>query len=488
MSNFLGVDIGTTNIKSILFNENWEAVFSIEKPVETVHPSIDRCEQNPVELVQLTNEILCQSLLKAKKKGINIDAIGLSCAMHSFLPVDKDLNPLTDLMIWSDTRAMEVSDSLKKNSTIKKHLEKSNVPMHPMLPLAKWLWFNQYSNKKKQLYKVLTFKDFLIAKWFGEILTDQSTASATGCYHLEKEDWNHNLLQYLKLDASQLPKIVPTTHVLDKWLDATKTDINISDIPPLVVGSTDGCLANMAAGILDNTKASLTIGTSGAVRTAYNQPINLAQKLFCYPVLKDYYVVGGAVNNGGNAIEWFKSNLSNQKGDYWDNLKRSVSNISSGSDGLYFLPYLFGERAPVWDPSIKGSYIGVSHSHTNLHFLKASLEGVAYGLKHIFELIDSRPNTVRSLIVDGGFTKSEAWIQLVCDVIGVETFCPKITHGAAKGAAMLAKIATEKTLLETIIALKKIEGKIYRPNPKNADAYDLFFQNYLNLSSMFIDD
>lgn len=486
MNYFLGIDIGTTNIKAVIFNTSWQNIFYLEKKIKTLYPSNGCCEQEPKQILNSTNKILKEALEYAKKDQIKIKAVGLSTAMHSFLPVDKNLEPLSNMAIWSDTRSVSISDSLKKNSTVKKYFEKSNLPVHPMLPLTKWLWFNQYSGQAKKVFKILSFKEFLIVNWFGEFITDRSMASSMGYYDLKANDWNFALLQYLKLDTQQLSDVVPTTTVLEAWSDEARKKIGLTDLPPVVIGSSDGCLANLAAGITDNTKASLTIGTSGAVRTAYDKPDDFNSRLFCYPVLDDYFVVGGAVNNGGNIVEWFKNNLFNQSAGFWRALESAIGKISPGSDGLFFFPYLLGERAPIWDPNLKGSYVGITNAHNNEHFLKASLEGIGFTLKHIFELVDSRPNTIKQLIVDGGFTKSEAWIQLMCDMIGVEVFCPKTTFGAAKGAAMLAKIAVDDDILERIIVSEKAEGKTYKPDSLKNKRYENLFLHYLNISSALI--
>ncbi len=484
MKYFLGIDIGTTNVKLVIFNDNWEAIITEERGIKTIVPKKGYSEQDPKELVKTTTDLLKSILQKASQKNVSISGMGLSTAMHSFLAVDENMEPLTNVWIWSDLRASQISDSLRKNNTVKKYFEKSNVPLHPMLPLTKWLWFNQYSKNKKSAYKILSFKEYIIHHWFGELVTDVSMAGSMGYYHMDNNDWNYELLQYLKLDVSQLPEIKPVSYSLSIWRDEIKAELMQDQLVPLILGSSDGCLANMAAGVLDKTKASLTIGTSGAVRTAYEKSFNQEQRLFCYPLLENYYVVGGAINNGGNALEWYKENISNNAENFWSDFDDYVRTVQPGAEGLVFLPYLHGERAPLWDPSLRGAYLGLSNTHTNRHFLRATLEGIGFALKHIFKLIDARPNTIKTVIADGGFTESKVWVQLICDILGVEVHCPETSYGAAKGAAILSRMAIDNTLVEEIVFEKAVNMEVFKPKKANKELYEKLFVNYLNASSL----
>ncbi len=484
MNYFLGIDIGTTNVKLALFDANWEAHIVEEKEIKTYYPKSGYCEQNAVEIAEISTGLLKKVIQGAKAKSLTIDGIGLSTAMHSFLPVNDEITPLANLVIWSDTRAIQISESLKKNSTVSKYFEKSNVPMHPMLPLTKWIWFNQYSAKKKSPHKVISIKEYLIHKWFGELVIDVGLAGSTGYFDIKKNDWNYELLSYLKLDSRQLPEIKPSTYVLKNWKESLTKEIGTTELPPMVLGSSDGCLANMAAGVVDKTKASLTIGTSGAVRTAYTKPSNQGKRLFCYPMLKDYFVVGGAINNGGNALEWFRRNMSPNEENFWGDFDEHVRTIRPGAEGLFFLPYLFGERAPLWDPSLRGAYVGISNNHTNRHLLRATVEGIGFALKHIFKLIDARPNTIKMVVADGGFTKSRVWVQIICDMLGVEIICPEQSFGAAKGAAMLSKMILENKAMEDLLSGQIVTGEIFKPKKANKDFYDELFITYLNASSL----
>lgn len=481
MNFFLGIDIGTTNIKAIIFDKQWDEVFSTSKEIVTATPAPGFSEQDP-EAIRVDTDILLEECLDFARAGkIEIDGIGLSAAMHSFLAVDDNFKPVSKLITWSDLRAQQFSNAIKSDKSLREFREATNVPIHPMLPLAKWLWF--LKNEEKKAGKILSLKDFLVYHWFGECISDVSTASATGFFDIRVGDWNHNLLSALNLPAAQLPEVRPATEVLRKWTPAYQNKFKKYQLPPVVLGSSDGCLANLAAGIADPTKGSLSIGTSGAVRTTTAAPIQRNNTLFCYPVLKNYYVVGGATNNGGNILRWFQENFNRDKDTFWKNFDEVLTNVDAGQ--LLFIPYIFGERAPLWEPEAKGAYLGITNLHGKSHFLKAAVEGVAFSLKHILKSLSGQANDIETLIADGGFTRSEAWVQLVCNVLHVKIEVPATLFGAAKGAAMIARMALTREPLQQLAGPEEVK-RTYYPDEKSAKRYDALFARYLKASEFMV--
>jgi len=332
----------------------------------------------------------------------------------------------------------------------------------------------------------LSLKDYLLWHWFGRCATDVSIASSTGYFDVFRLEWHKELLVSLNLPVDKLPEVVPATEVMTDWTTDSRKKFEKHELPPVVVGASDGCLANLAAGIGDNTTASLTIGTSGAVRTMSNRPTNGSSGLFSYPVFKDYYVTGGATNNGGNVLQWVQNGFGLNETTFWADLDRTMASTFPAKDQLIFIPYIFGERAPVWEAEVRGAYLGVSHIHRIRDFLLAAVEGVAFSLKHILLKLNGEGCGIERIIADGGFTKSDAWVQLVCNVLGVKIEVPATSYGAARGAAMVARIALTGESVKDITTFAEV-GKAFSPEREKAAVYDVLFQKYLQGSGFMVD-
>ncbi len=486
MKFFLGLDLGTTNIKAVLFDEYWNEVFTTAKEVVTNVTSNGHSEQNPEEVANEADRLLAECLAHARERNISIEAVGLSAAMHAFMAVDKHTRPVTPLVTWSDTRAAELARRLKSSLSLKDYQRHFNVPLHPTLPLLKWLWFNEQEDFRRNACKVVSLKDYILFRWFGRWLTDVSLAAATGYFDITTLNWNTRLLKELDLDEGMLPEVCAVNTTLQNWEEPYRKKYGVAELPPVVVGSSDGCLANLSAGVVDHRKASLTIGTSGAVRTAITHPIFADKGLFCYPVFEHYYVAGGAANNGGNVMHWIKKTLNLSDADFWQQFEVALAQVPAGSEQLLFVPYLFGERAPIWDPSIRASFIGLSGAHGSAHLIRACAEGIAFSLKHILSRLSEESGSIETIVADGGFTRSDHWVQLTADVLGTTIEVPHTPFGAALGAAMVARMACEGKPLKSL-DFPQNEKKTFSPDPQRQKTYQACFRQYLKATSFLQD-
>ncbi|MEQ8531997.1 MAG: FGGY-family carbohydrate kinase, partial [Imperialibacter sp.] len=281
--------------------------------------------------------------------------------------------------------------------------------------------------------KFVSIKEYLIHKWTGEYLLDQSLASATGLYNNEQTKWNDLALQVAGIKEAQLPVVVPTTTILPKLKADVARRLGVNVDLPVVIGASDGCLANLGSGVLDATTASLTIGTSSAYRKTIDRfVIDDRQSVFNYILTSDLYVVGGPSNNGGVVSQWFEREFGNGEFD-----EQALRAIKAGSDGLIFLPYLLGERAPIWDPESKGVFFGVQMNHTKNHFYKAVWEGVFQAAHHIAETVDHVTGEVENVVVSGGFAKSTYLIQMLSNVLQKPCRLCNSAESSSFGAAIL---------------------------------------------------
>ena len=480
---YIVIDIGTTSTKGILFGEGFKELKKVVSENKTLENSDSRIsEMDPMEVYQGVKEILGQLLQDGEDRD-KISFISFSAYMHSVILVDGDGNPLTPVILWSDSRAESYAASYKLSGKGLEYYKRTGTPVHPMSPLYKIMWLkNQEPEIFKKAMKILSIKEFVLEKMTGEYLVDESMASATGMFNLVQRDWDAEILSDLDIERDMLSRPVPTTTVLPHMTERFKTEMGISEDIPIVIGATDGCLANLGS-VGYKKDLVITIGTSGAARIISDQPF-LAEKgsTFCYILDAEHYVIGGAINNGGNAYEWFKKNIASQKsvasreeksGDF-ESFNDNLNNSIPGSRGLLFLPFLTGERAPYYDSTLRGSFIGLAVNHGLADMQRAVLEGVCFSIKEVVDILKPMMPEEGTIHVNGGFTRSEEWVRILSEILGKELILSKNYESACIGAIILG-LESAKNHLDSVVDEVDM---IISPDPAAVTAYEMQFEVY----------
>jgi gluconokinase len=314
-----------------------------------------------------------------------------------------------------------------------------------------WLRQNEAAIFRKT-FKFLGIKEYLIFKLFGEFFTDQSIASATGLFDAERLEWHGPALDFAGINAAQLPQPVSPFFTLKKLKPSIAKQIGIRPETPWTIGASDGCLANLGAGVMTPGEAVLSIGTSGALRITTHQPVHdPGERIFNYllfPPKADKpatYVTGGASNNGAVIYDWFCRQFfgltPSSKG--MERHQRAMQLIPLGCEGLRFQPHLLGERAPLWDASATGSFQGIRPHHTLAHFHRAVLEGILLNMKEIGDVLEEIAGPFHTIYANGGFTKMPFWVEMAAAIFEKKIVVSSHEGGPALGAAMVAKAALE---------------------------------------------
>jgi len=474
MSIIIGADVGTTNIKVIACNDKNEVLLSESFPCTTIQSSPEKVEQDPQIILDSVSRLLKKTI--AQLKGESLAGICFSSAMHSVIAIDADNKPLTHAILWGDTRSMKQANELVTSGIATELYRETGVPIHPALPLCKIMWMKEeMPDLFKQAYKFLSLKEYLFAHWFGKYVIDHSIAGATGMQNIHSLQWSDNALRSAGISAAQLSQIAPVTHI-EKQLSTKYRDyFSITEDIPFVLGSSDGCLANVGTGVLTAGEATLTVGTSGAVRTTISQPsLNIEPTLFCYPFMKDMFVKGGAVNNGGQVLQWFAESFMNRRlileSDYALLVDQAFT-VEAGAGGMIFLPYLQGERAPIWDANARGVFFGMNNLHRQPHFIRAVLEGVSYALYNVFCELAKQGDHVQTIYASGGFVQSANWVQMVSDIFNKEVVVTDVADASAIGAAMLGFYSTGNEKKFNIIDSASKGGTIFYPDEEKHSVY-----------------
>ncbi|UOQ84998.1 gluconokinase [Gracilibacillus salinarum] len=475
----IGLDFGTTSVKAVAFDLTGKVKAEAEQLIQTYYPDADFVEQKPEEIEKGTKQVLTDIFASTRQQQVL--AVGISCAMHSLICVDQDGNPLSDMSIWSDGRSSEIVEQL--DSEIKQRIySKTGTPIHPMSPLFKLVWMKEhnYAPYTKASY-FMSWKEYLLFNWFGSRIVDYSMASATGLMNVKSLDWEPEALQLAGIDRSQLSDIVAPTERVNGLRPEIADELGWPEGTPLIIGAADGQLANLGNGAIKAGEVAVTVGTSGAIRQLISgQHVNDNGETFSYAFTKDSSIIGGPTNNGGIALQWLKE-MMEFEGSHEEFLAGAeVAPI--GADGLLFVPYVNGERAPVWNQKARGNFYGLSVTHRRPQLVRAVLEGIVFNIYQIGQSLEEIAGPPASISVNGGLSKSPLWVQILADVFGQEVQLADTHHGAAWGASWTALVAIEKAeSFEEIKANIPID-QVIQPDMEKHQTYQVIFKKYQQLA------
>lgn len=499
MSYVIAVDLGTTSAKTLVIDRNGRVLAShaIEYPLHT--PSPDRAEQDPLEIFHAAVRGIGEVIRKAGIASSEVLCVSFSSAMHSLIAVDRDVTPLTACITWADNRSVGYVDILKRELNGHEIYRNTGTPIHPMSPLLKLMWFTRNEPELvSRTYKFIGIKEFVFAKLFGRFVIDYSLASATGLFNLRALDWDEEALRVAGIAREQLSEPVSTTHIMQGLSADYAAETGLSADTPFVIGASDGVLANLGGGAFEPGVYSVTIGTSGAVRGTVREPLTDPEgRLFCYALKEDFWVIGGAINNGGIMFRWVRDQLATLEAeegrrrgmDPYDYLTDIAAQVAPGSDGLIFHPLLAGERAPYWNANARGMFFGLSLFHEKKHMIRAVLEGVMYRIHSVVSALEEVGGPTREIRASGGFARSPFWLNMMADVLGSTVSVPPSIESSGLGAAQLGLLATGEIRDFSSIHDWVSGAAYYEPNKANHEVYQeltaIYMQVYKQLKEPF---
>ena len=474
MTCFVGVDVGTTNVKALALmpTDLNQIIGHASAPVTTLNPKPGYAEQDPAEIWKAFVAVMAEVSREVSKSGHTITHVAFSTAMHSLLAMDANGKPLSNVILWSDNRAEAQATALRTDQAElgRAIYAETGTPLHPMIPLCKLAWLREHDPRLLRRTAYFgSIKEFLWHKLTGTFEVDYSIATATGLFDARKKQWSEPAMDYAGVRSEQLATPVSTTHQRPYRPSPTAARTGLTAGVSLLIGASDGCLANLGAGAIKPGTATLTIGTSGAIRQTVRKPLRDEQgRLFCYILDEDHYVVGGPTNNGGNVLEWVTEKLTQQDTEA---VLTEAERVPPGSDGLLFFPYLQGERAPLWDATVRGAYLHVDWQHTQAHFARAALEGVLFNLLSINQLLTAHTGPARVIHANGGFAQSRFWVQMLADIAGIPVRLNASNESGSMGAILLTMKAVGLVASLDEAAERVAFGKTFEPNPARHRTY-----------------
>ncbi len=480
MSVYLGIDIGTSGTKTLAINAKGKILGQALATYPSYHPKPLWSEQDPDDWWNATVKTVRAVVKQAKLKPADVKAIGLSGQMHGSVFLDKQGNVVRRALLWNDQRTAAECDEIEKRAGGRKAL--IGMVANPALTgftAPKILWLRNHEPKNfAKVTKVLLPKDDVRRRLTGEFATEVSDASGMLLLDVVKREWSKPLLSKLDLDPSLLATCYESEQVTGKLTPAVAKQLGLSTDCVVVGGAGDCAAGAIGNGIVRKGVLSTSIGTSGVVFVHSDTPqVDPEGRLhtFCHAVHGKWHMMGVTLSAGGS-LQWFRNALCEQmtatakksKVDVYDVLTEEAAVTPPGAEGLFFLPYLAGERTPHADPLARGAFVGLTLKHTRGHMVRAILEGVTYSLRDCLTIIEEQGVAVKQIRASGGGAKSAFWRQLQADVLAKSVVTMAADEGPGFGVALLAAVgagefkdvveacdATVKTLRET-----KTRGKV----------------------------
>jgi len=442
MTYFLGIDTSTTSSKALLIDEKGDVVAVASNPHTLQTPKPLWSEQDPREWWEAVAASIRSVLEKAGIGGEGIGAVGLTGQMHGLVLLDDAGNVLRPAILWNDQRTQRQCDEIHEIVGREKFIQITGNVALTGFTAPKILWVKE--NEPDVFAKaghVLLPKDYVRYKLTGEYAMDKADGAGTVLFDLKNRDWSDEVLSVLGIPPEWMPNTFEGTEFTGYVTEDAASITGLKAGTPVAAGGGDQAAGAVGVGAVEPGIVGLTVGTSGVVfATTPSALIEPEGRLhaFCHAVPGMWHFMGVMLSAAGS-LQWFRDTLAPDIS--FDDLLKEAESIPAGCEGLQFLPYLSGERTPHPDPLARGAFIGLTLRHSRAHMTRAVLEGVAFGLKDSFTLIQNAGlGEITQVRGSGGGTKSALWRQIMASVLNAELVTLNTTEGGAYGAALLAGV------------------------------------------------
>lgn len=435
MKYVIGADLGTSGTKVVVYDANGNEVAAGYSAYSLFQPQNGYAEQNPLDWKNGVFTAIKQAVSQAKVAAEDVVAIGLSGQMHGLVMLDKDDCVLGNSMIWCDVRAQSECDEIETIlPTYRTHT--CNAPVVGFT-LPKIMWVKKHlPDTYAKIAHILLPKDYINHVLCGGYATDVSDASGTGFFDVQGRCWSRAVCDAFGIRPQWLANVYESCEKIGNLTRQTANELGLTTATVVVAGAGDQAAAGLGNGIVEEGDYSIMLGTSGVVFSAQSAATNAPDGLHCFCHAVPGLWHGMAVTQGaGLSVKWFKDHVA--QGKKYDWLDQIAADIKPGSEGLMFLPYLMGERAPHPSATIRGGWIGLSASHTLAHMFRAVIEGVNYSLCECYKLLSAGKKTQR-VKVGGGGAKSPVWLGMLADCLGEDLLAQNNAESGTIGAAILA--------------------------------------------------
>ncbi|GAB4319414.1 gluconokinase [Pseudothermotoga elfii] len=495
MSTYLaGLDIGTSSVKLSLWDlQKEEIILQSTEEYSTFQDNHRKVYQDAQEVYHAVLRQLEKAIRKLNNQTTNSKKsmiVVLDTALHTLLLLDKNMNPISNIIPWIDERADSIAAEIVRTDFARETHKRTGCPVDPVYPFYKLIWFKRNEAELLQnTGKIASIKDFLLFKLTGNFVVDFAVASGTGYYDVKKRQWAEDLLKDLcGIDSEKLPYLVSPYEVLDasqevkNFLGAQKMNIKF------VAGVSDAAASSIGATFRDVNLMTISMGTSAAVRRISSIPF-LESKIpssgiWCYAVDENSYITGLALKNGGCLIEWWAKNFLRSKN--YDQIGKLLDEMLDTNcfypacNNLVFIPTVYGMRSPRWMPNKTGALLGLSATSDIVEATKAVLQGLAFNLRRALETVlnETRDSLgeISGIVATGGLCQMSNWPRFLANVINKPITIRQNRYDAANGSIFLYLRDIPKGLLEKLTK----ESNIFQASKQLVSKYDAIYSSWLS--------
>lgn len=486
----LGIDIGTSACKAAVFDRNGTVLAQANENYPVSYPKPGWAEQNPSDWW----DSVCKAIHTILDKGIrasNIIGIGIDGQSWSAVAIDKNGAVLSNTPIWMDTRAKEICDSMKLACGEQRLFETNGNPVQPMYTMPKVLWYKEnWPQVYRRASKILQSNSFVAYRLTGVLTQEPSQGYGWNCYNMERGEWDRELCSELSVDPALLPDIVPCHAVIGKVTKQAAQQTGLMEGIPVVAGGLDAACGTLGAGVIHPGETQEQGGQAGGMSICIDRCRADNRLILGAHVVGGLWLLQGGTMGGGGTLNWFEKEFCAAERQAakaaatssFVEIDKGASKIPAGSEGLVFLPYMAGERSPIWDSRAKGVFYGIDFSKTRANFARAVMEGVAYSLRHNLEAADEAGAHAELLCAMGGAANSRLWMQIKADITGRRLVVPSSDTATALGAAILAGVGTGfySDFEEAVAHTVRIKSE-FAPDTEKSEVYAKGYRIYRSL-------
>lgn len=468
----LGIDFGTGGCKVTVIDSSGTVIESASGEYPTIHPKPAWAEQNPSDWYW----VMCAVLAKLKHRK-QVAAIALDSYTHGAVLLDRNLNVVRPTIIWTDQRSVRECEALKRDHVDLIFKTAYQAPT-PTWTLPQMLWLkNNEPRALKRTRHILFVKDYVRFLLTGEMACDSVEAQGTLFWDMKRGCWSEDLCALAGIPVKQLPRIAKPTDLAGTITRRAAEDTGLPEGIPVVMGASDSAVEDYAAGAIEPGQCILKLATAGNVNVMTSKAHPHRETLTYSHVVPGLWYTVTATNSAAVCQRWYRDMFC-ASGTSYDAIDSEAAKAPPGSNGVFFHPYLQGERSPYWDANLRGSFTGMSMANTRGDIARALLEGVAFSLRDCYRTIEKMKLPVTEFLLIGGGAKSALWSGIVCDLFNAPVKCPACCD-ASFGSALLAGVGTG-VFADEVTAVRQCLrfDRELRPNAERAAFYNARFAHY----------
>ncbi len=489
------IDAGTSGVRSVLFRTDGEEIHREYEEFESIYPRPSWVEQDADDWWNAASSTLKACIDKSRISAEKITGVAVTNQRETIVPVDESGNPLRNAIVWQDRRTGPQCEQLRDKLSESNIYSITGLSVDPYFSAPKILYLKEHEPETfSKAYKFLLVHDFIVNRLCGSMVTDFSNASRTMLFDIEAAEWSEEILNTLEISPGILPRPIESGTVVGEVTDEASKQTGLRVGTPVVAGGGDQQCAALGLGVVREGRTKATTGTGTFMLAHVDVPkFDPERRVLCSRhVVPDAFVVEASMFTTGAALRWFRDNLGYEERvtaeevelDPYDIITEEASQVPAGSEGIIHIPHFTGAGAPHWNPDARAMFAGLALGHNKEHLIRAILEGVSYELRSNQEVMRTLGIPISELRVTGGAARSDIWMQIQSDVLGIPVIRTELEEATSLGAAILACCGVgifdsiSEAAEEMVQPLEPLQ-----PRTENQDIYDRGFRRFKSLYS-----